>query len=74
MSKFIVGTDKLTLALFEAGVIRERPENVKRIIIDLNVGEVGKLYVETYMETDTIDVLLGGGLEILKGLKQEGTA
>lgn len=61
MSKFIVlDSDKLYILLHEAGVVEEEPANVRRAIIDLEVGRPAKIYLEKFAD----DHKLNAGLMV----------
>ena len=67
MVKFIVGarSDGIYEALHAAGVFKEDPKDVRRVIIDLEAGAPAKFYVEVYAEDTLIDVLMRGGIELV---------
>ena len=64
MPKHLVGyNDPFTDALFEHGLVKERPEDVRRIVIDLEVGSVARIYVEKFADTDVLAPLLHAGIK-----------
>lgn len=68
MSKFIVGgrSDGIYEALHDAGVFKDDPRYVSRVIIDLKAGSAAKVYVELFVDDSLVDVLLHGGLELIE--------
>lgn len=68
MSKFIVGSssDGIYQALHDAGVFADEPKDVRRVVIDLAVGEPARVYIERFVDDSLIDVLLLGGIEIVE--------
>jgi hypothetical protein len=62
MSKFIVTSNDTFLRLHAAGVINVEPDNVRRCIIDLEVGQGARIYLETFADDAIIGELLGAGL------------
>lgn len=65
MSKFIVtGTDQVTRALFDAGVIQHDPTYVRRVVIDLQAGNTGMVYVELFADDEKLSVALGAGITV----------
>lgn len=65
MSKFIGIGPGLAEALHRAGVVQQDMADVRRIVIDLEAGRVGKVYVETYADDEKLRVALTGGLEVV---------
>lgn len=61
MAKF-VETGRAYRALYDAGIVTEAPENVRRCVIDLEVGSVAKIYIEKFADEKLIDVLLTADL------------
>ena len=67
MSKFIVGgSNPIFEALHTAGVFADDPQNVRRVVIDLNAGEPARIYIERFVDDSLVDVLLRGGIEIVE--------
>jgi hypothetical protein len=66
MSKFLVGgrSDGIYEALHQAGVFKEDPRNVRRIIIDLEAGSAARTYVEMFVDDVLIDVVMQGSLNL----------
>lgn len=57
MAKFVVTSfDKLGDALLRASGVD--PNYVRRLVLDLRVGEPGMLYVETFADSEVLDVEL----------------
>lgn len=67
MTRFIVGgaSDKTYQALYDAGVIKEPPSSVARVVIDLRAGAAAKIYVELLADDSLIDVLVATGIDII---------
>jgi hypothetical protein len=69
MAKFIVValSDGIFEALRAAGVFSEDPANVARVVIDLKAGAPARAYVELFVDTKLIGVVLAGGLRLIEG-------
>ena len=64
MAKYIVGyNDPFTNALFELGIVKESPDEVRRIVIDLKAGEIGTIYVEKFADGKQMALALAAGIE-----------
>jgi hypothetical protein len=68
LSKFIVGafSDGIYQALYDAGVVKDDPRNVRRVIIDLEVGCAACIYVQLFADSKLTDVLMRGGIELVE--------
>ena len=66
MAKFIE-TGKMFDALHAAGVVEDEPSYVRRVIIDLQAGRIGMVYIEKFADDEKLSVALNGGLEIVTG-------
>ncbi len=67
MAKFIAGrvNDDLTVALCES--VGLDPRSVRRIVVDLEVNSVARIYFDTFLETEVADLLrVGLNLEALE--------
>jgi len=55
MGKFIVGTsaDATYQKLHAAGLFPCKPDTVRRVVIDLKVGELARIYYEVFGEADS---------------------
>lgn len=71
MPKYIVG-DRVLLALYDAGVIGDDYPFIRRIVIDLEVGSVAKLYVERFADDDKLIAGLVGGIKIVETTEEAG--
>jgi hypothetical protein len=64
MGKYIVGyDDPFTKALFDLGIVKERPDEVRRIVIDLEAGCIGRIYVEKFADGKQMALALGAGID-----------
>ncbi len=63
MSKFLVGAsmDILNDLCEAAGV---PAETVRHLVLDLEVGSPGRLFIETFADDEKIRVALGGGIRV----------
>jgi hypothetical protein len=66
MAKFLVLDDMID-ALWEAGVIDEDKANVRRVVIDLQVGEAGRIYIEKFADREKLQAALEAGVTIVEG-------
>lgn len=66
VSKFVVGaqSDRIYQALHDAGVFKEDPASVRRIVIDLKAGELARFYVDHFLDDSFTEVLLKSGIEL----------
>lgn len=66
MSKFVVGpaSDHFTDLLFAAGVVEEKPENVRRIVLDLQVGHAAMIYIEKYADDENLIAGLHAAIDV----------
>ncbi len=63
MSKFLVsGSMDILNDLCEA--VGVPAELVRRVVLDLEVGSPGRLYVDTFADDEKIRVALGGGITL----------
>ena len=53
MSKFIAAS-AIFDALHDAGVIEQEPRTVRRVVIDLEVGSVARIYVEQFADDEKL--------------------
>ena len=53
MAKFIVA-DKFLLVLHEAGLLGDDYESTKRVIIDLEVGSIARIYKVQFADDDSV--------------------
>lgn len=60
MAKFLVKADDIYAALYAAGVIKEDPESVARVVIDLQAGRPAYVYVEKFADDSIGDILTAG--------------
>ena len=60
MSKFVVGamSDGIYEALYKAGVLPNLPDEVRRVIIDLEVNQAARIYIDTYADSRLTDAIL----------------
>lgn len=74
MSKFIVGhaSNEIFMALHNAGVFADEPSEVRRVIIDLEVGSAARIYVEKFADSSLVDVIMSGAVEIVEREKAAG--
>lgn len=63
MSKFIE-TGRMVDALHATGAIDEDPRNVRRVIIDLEAGAPGRIYIEKYADDEKLFAAITGGIEV----------
>lgn len=70
MPSFIIG-DKLIQALYDAGLLEDYT-SVARVVIDIRVGEVAKMYVEKYTDTSFAKIVTDGGVEIVETAAEAG--
>jgi hypothetical protein len=68
MSKFIIGSssDRVFMALHDGGVIPDEPSDVRRVIIDLQIGNPARVYVERFLDDSFIELTLAGGLQLTR--------
>lgn len=72
MAKFIVG-DKLIRSLYDAGAIGDDYESIRRVVIDLELGHVAKLYIERYGDDDQLIAgLTGGSIQVVETAEEAG--
>jgi hypothetical protein len=71
MAKFLVG-EKFLKALHDAGVLDDDYTYVRRIVIDLEYGNVAKLYVEKYGDDRALLAALVGGIKIVETEEEAG--
>ena len=63
--KLLVGPGRdIFLALHRAGLFADDPNDVRRVVIDLEVGSPARVYVERFVDDSLVDVLLHAGLEL----------
>lgn len=65
MAPFVVGSDKVLDALFEAGVIQNPPCEIRRVVIDLQAMHVATIYVELHPDQEKLAAALGAGIEVV---------
>lgn len=53
-------------ALHAAGVFAEDPNNVRRVIIDLQAGSAAKFYVECFLDSKFTEVIMDGSLKLVE--------
>lgn len=75
ITKFVVGEELLD-AFVAAGVFDAAElKNIRRIVIDLRVGEAGVMYLEEYLDRDEMhEVIASGGVRIVATSDQAGRA
>lgn len=67
MSKFIlVPSDDFTQALLDTGAITEPLDTIKRIVIDLHVGEPAKILIEKYADKEHLAAGITAALTVTK--------
>jgi hypothetical protein len=73
ITKFVVG-DELLDAFVAAGVFDNAElKNIRRIVIDLRVGEAAVMYLEEYLDRDAMhEVIASGGVRIVATSDQAG--
>jgi hypothetical protein len=71
MSKFIVG-DRLLEALYSAGVIGDDYTYIRRIVIDLEVGSAGRIYIERFADDEQLVPALTAGIRIVDTAEEAG--
>ena len=73
ITKFLVGDDLLN-AFVAAGVFDNTElKDIRRIVIDLKVGEAGVMYLEQYLDLDEVyEVIAAGGVNIVGTSDQAG--
>ena len=64
MSKFLVTPD-IIQRLYDAGLIAEDPNYVRRVLFDFKAGNVGMMYIEKFADDAIIDVLLDAKLHVV---------
>lgn len=66
MRKYVVlSTDRLVQAFCEP--VGMDPKHVRRIVVDMEVGSLPRVYFETFGDDATVDVLLeGGAIDIIE--------
>lgn len=64
MAKFIE-TGRMTDALYDAGAIDEEPSCVRRVVIDLEAGKPGRIYIEKFADDEKLLVAIQGGLTVV---------
>jgi hypothetical protein len=67
MSKFVFGakaSEDVANALFKSGAIKEDPKDVRRIVIDLEVGAAARIYVELFADNERLAAGLRAGLTL----------
>ena len=65
MAKFLL-TQDLIQKLYDADLIAERPEYVRRVVFDLEAGQVGRMYIEKFADDAFLDVLIDARKDGLK--------
>jgi len=63
MAKFI-GVDAIYQALYDVGAVVEEPQNVRRVIIDLEAGSVARIYIEKFADDEKLSAGLTAGLAV----------
>lgn len=64
MAKFLVTPDVIQ-RLYDAGVIAEKPEYVRRVLFDFQAGHIGVMYIEKFADDVIIDTLLEAELRVV---------
>jgi hypothetical protein len=64
VSKFIA-SDEIFFALRRAGAFTDDPNDVRRVIIDLERDSPARVYIERFLDDSIIDVFLVGGIQII---------
>jgi len=65
MAKFMfLKSSQLVQALYDAGVIAEPVDYIRRVVIDLEVGQPARVYVERYGDDDALLAGLTAGLQL----------
>ena len=70
MAKFLLTQDVIQ-KLYDAGLIAEKPEYVRRVVFDLEAGEIGRMYIEKFADDAFLDVLIDAredGLKVIPPL------
>jgi hypothetical protein len=63
MAKFI-GVDKIYQALYDIGAVEEDPQNVRRVVIDLEANSVARIYIEKFADDEKLSAGLTAGLRV----------
>lgn len=71
MSKFLVG-DELLEALYSAGVIGDDYTYIRRIVIDLEVGNPARIYIDKYGDDEQLVPALTAGIRIVDTAEDAG--
>jgi len=71
MSKFIVG-DKLLEALYSAGILDDDYAYVRRIVIDLEVNQPARIYIDKYGDDEQLVPALTAGIRIVDTAEEAG--
>lgn len=64
MAKFLVTPD-IIQRLYDAGLIAEKPEYVRRVLFDFKACSVGVMYIEKFADDGFVDVLLDAKLHVV---------
>jgi hypothetical protein len=66
MNKFITSSEQFD-ALHEAGLFEDDPKMVRRVIIDLEVGNIAKVYVERFADKERLAAGIGAFMQVETG-------
>jgi hypothetical protein len=71
VSKFLVGNELLE-ALYSAGVIGDDYTYIRRIVIDLEVGNAARIYIDRYADDEQLVAALTAGIRIVDTAEEAG--
>jgi hypothetical protein len=71
MSKFVVG-DKLLEALYSAGILDDDYKYVRRIVIDLEVNQAARIYIDRFADDEQLVPALTAGIRIVDTAEEAG--
>jgi hypothetical protein len=71
VSKFIVG-DKLLEALHSAGILDDDYTYVRRIVIDLEVNQAARIYIDRFADDEQLVPALTAGIQIVDTAEEAG--
>jgi hypothetical protein len=71
VSKFIVG-DGLLEALYSAGILGDDYTYIRRIVIDLEVGNPARIYIDKYGDDEQLVPALTAGIRIVDTAEEAG--
>jgi hypothetical protein len=71
VSKFVVG-DRLLEALHSAGVIGDDYTYIRRIVIDLEVNQAARIYIDRFADDEQLVPALTAGIRIVDTAEEAG--